>query len=448
MSAAKKLSLRPMQLPAYQEFTTSNGLRTLICPRGPIPLVSIRLVLKSGSSSDPEGKEGLTDFATRLLRRGTKSMSADALNERVEFVGGSLGASVAEDLSLLAITAPAQELGNMLDVIAQLVTEPAFAEEEVARARQRALAHLANDLDDPSLVADKGFTEALWGGHPYGHDLSGRKQSVASFTREDVVALHADRFKPDQAMLIIVGPVDQTAARNEIERAFAGFSGSSVERLVPPSPARAAGSGEVLLIDKPDQTQSQIRLGCMAFPKAHPDRMPAVVMNTALGGGFTSRLVNEIRVKRGLAYGAGSHFDGLLHGGSFVVASSTKSGSTAELIEVALKEVEKMRKKGPTPAELDTAKRYLAGLYPLRLETNESISGALAEVQFYGLGADWIEGYRERLHAVTLSDAKKVAALYLFPEAPAITVVGAAQDVAKQLERFGKVRIVPAADYE
>jgi zinc protease len=209
---------------------------------------------------------------------------------------------------------------------------------------------------------------------------------------------------------------------------------------------KAAGAGRVLLIDKPDQTQSQVRIGGLALRRGAPEWIPAVVMNTALGGGFTSRLVNEIRVKRGLSYGAGSGFDGMLAGGSFVVSTFTKTESTSEIIRVATEELRKMREKGPTAAELSRAQTYMAGLYPLRLETNESVAGALAETRLYSLGDDWVAKYRERVRAVTRAEAASAARKWLPADDPAMVVVAKAAEVEAQLRAWGSVEVRPLAD--
>jgi zinc protease len=208
----------------------------------------------------------------------------------------------------------------------------------------------------------------------------------------------------------------------------------------------AAASGQVIIVDKPEQTQTQVRLGGMGFAKGTPELFPARVMNMALGEGFTSRLVNEIRVNRGLSYGVGSHFETLRAGGTFSISTFTKTSSTKEILEVALAETAKVRKGGITASELLRAKTYLAGLFPLRLETNEALAGARAELLLYGLGEDWIERYRERVHAVTLAQAREVAGKYLFAQPPAIVVVGNAKQVRKQVSRLGEVKVWSLAE--
>ena len=435
-----------VKLPRFDHEQTPEGLDVYAAQRGPLPLVAIRLVIRAGSAQDPVGQEGLSDFTVRLMRRGTASFTAEALNDEVEFAGASLGMGSSEDTLSVAITTPQEHLFPMMRVIGSLVREPTFPEAELETARERLLAQLANDLDDPGHVAERALTRAIWGDHPYGHEVSGHTASVRDFTRDDVVRFHEERIGPRIASLIVVGAAKPAEVFSAAREAFAGWSGGPKEVAPLPGREKPARAGEVIVVDKPEQTQSQVRLAGMGFKKGHPDVFPARVMNIALGEGFTSRLVEEIRVKRGLTYGVGSHFDTLAAAGTFGVSTFTKTESTAQIIQVALQELAKVRKAGITAPELKRAKTYLAGLFPMRLETNESLAAAKAEILLYGLGDDWIERYRERVHEVTLPRAKEVAARYLFAEPPVLVVVGNAEKAQKQVERFGKVQVVPLTE--
>jgi len=443
----KPAPLSEIKLPPLHESKTSSGLTVLVSPRGPLPLVALRLTVLGGSSTDPRGQEGLADFTTQLCRRGTARMSADEINEAVEFVGGSLYSGVSEDAVTFGVTAPAEHAAAMLDVLAQVATEPSFPQEEVDSGRERALAQLANDLDDPALLADRALLRALWGDHPYGHDTAGSARSVEGLGRDDVARFHRERLGPRVASLVVVGAVDPDEMAAAADRAFARWSGGPEAAPALPLPERAALAGRVVVVDKPDLTQSQVRLGSLAFQKAHPDYLPSQVVNAVLGGGFTSRLVDEIRVNRGLSYGASSYFDPSRVTGSFQVSTFTKTESTREIVSVALAEVRKMRAKGPRPAELEKAKTYLCGLYPLRLETNESLAGAVADIRVNGLGDDYLARYRSRVMEVTAARAAELAGRWFLPEdGRALAVVGRADRVVPQLEALGPVEVWKVAD--
>ena len=433
-------------LPSRASFTTADGLDVEVARRGRVPLVSIRLVMQPGSAADPPQRLGLADFTVKLMRRGTTRLDADALNEAVEFVGASLGVFAAEDFVALAVTTPAEHLGEMLDVLAQMVREPAFPVHEFDTERARTLAQFANDLDDPGLLADRALQRAIWGSHPYGHDVAGNQASVEGLVREDIVAFHRDCFGPRISRLVLVGAVDIRSSRPLVERAFAGWRGGPVRTPVPPSLTQAAGEGKVLVVDRPNQTQAQVRLGALAYRRGEPATFPAQVMNAALGGGFTSRLVREVRVKRGLSYGVGSSFETMRAGGSFSISSFTKVKTTRALLDVILGVVDQMRERGPTKAELEKAQEYLAGLFPLRVETNEAVASAIADLWLYSLGEDWVDDYRSRIRAVTRADAALAAGRFCFAHPPAVVLVGPAEALQRAAEALGQVTVVPATE--
>jgi zinc protease len=388
----------------------------------------------------------LTDFMLRLLRRGTLRRSAEALDEAIEFVGGTLHAGSFEDYSTLSMTAPVAHLGTLLQVLAELVQKPRFAPQEIKAARERTLAELANDLDDPSALADRVMLRAFWGTHPYAHDVGGWARSVRRFTRDAVQRFYRERLGPKALSLYVVGPVNAGPVRRVVERAFGGWRAQVVAPPQPKTVTRLAHPGEIWVVDKPEQTQSQVRLANFGYARGAPYAHAVQVMNAAVGGGFTSRLVNEVRVNRGLSYGVSSSLDPLRAGGVYQVGSFTKTESTRELIDVVLSVLGAARQEGITDQELRHAQRYLAGTYPLRTETNEAMAAALADVEFYGLSAEWIERYRERLYEVTREQAHAAAERILLSERPTLVVVGQAKKVKKQLEGLGRVRLLLPGD--
>lgn len=434
-------------LPARDSFTTVDGLDVEVAKRGRVPLVSIRLVVQCGSAADPVERRGLADFTVRLMRRGTARLDADALNEAVEFVGGSLAVFAAEDFIALAVTTPAEHLAEMLEVLAQMVREPAFPIREFDTERERTLAQFANDIDDAGLLADRALQRAIWGNHPYGHDVAGNCASVERLVRDDVVAFHRDFFGPRVSRLILVGAVDLQLAQPLVEHAFAGWRGGPVKPVVSPSIETAAGEGRVLVVDRPTQTQAQVRLGGLAYRRGDPATFAAQVMNAALGGGFTSRLVREVRVRRGLSYGVGSSFETMRAGGSFSVSSFTKVKTARALLDVTLREVARMRERGPTAAEVTKAQEYLAGLFPLRVETNEAVASAIADLWLYSLGEGWVDSYRTRIRGVTRAEAAQVASRFCFARPPAVVLVGPAEALQRAGEALGQVTVVPATDF-
>jgi len=440
--------IRDFHLPPIEEFQTASGLPVLLAPRGKVPLVAIRLAFRSGSAADPPGKRGLADFTAGLLRRGTRGLTAEQLDDAVESVGGSLNTAAAEDFLTIKTSSPSEPLASMLRVLARLVEEPSFPPREVATARNRLLSQIANDMDDPAHVAARAIGLAIWDSHPYAHSVVGVASDVASFTRSDLVRFHRQRIGPQLGLLAIVGNFSVRETKREVEKAFARWGAKPIGPPSLPPRSKPAAVGEALVIDKPEQTQTQVRIGGLAFPRGHPDFFPAELLETVFGGVFTSRLMQAIRVDRGLSYGASSSFDPLLAGGTLTVSTFTKTETTREILEVALGEAEKLRRRAPSRKELDAAKTYLSGLFPLRLETNEALAGMLLETRIYNLGDDWVSRYRSRLREVTPEQVRHAAGKYFDPEGFTYALVGNASAIAKQLRDFSRIRILRVSDLQ
>src|SRR5262249_55718396 len=301
--------------------------------------------------------------------------------EAVEFCGASLSCGAEEDFLSVRINAPSEHLRPMLEILAEVVRWPSFPQKEVESARTRLLAQLAHDLDDGGVVGERALLRALWDDHPYGHDVVGTAKHVRTFTRRDAIAFHRSMFGPGVGLLVIAGKGEAKQVKAVAERVFGDWQGGAGKAPAGPPRQPPVMSGGTLLVDKPEQTQSQIRIGGRGMQRGSDDVFAASLMNTALGGSFTSRLVEAIRVNRGLSYGVNSGFDRLMTAGSFAVSTFTKTETTRATIDLCLLELEKMRRKGPTAEELDAAKKYLAGLFPLRFETNEAVAAALAEIR-------------------------------------------------------------------
>lgn len=442
------LKLRPLKLPHHQTGHLKNGLTVHLVPRGPLPLVAVRLVIRSGSAFDPPGRLGVGDFAARLFRRGAAGLSADQISESVDFVGANISGFANEESVIVSLSTPAQHFEPMLEMMSRLVLEPDFPQSEVELSRRRTLAALTNDLDDPGSLADRALVRSTWGTHPYGHEVLCGKKDVLAFTQEDLKYFHRERLGPRISHLFVVGAFDSKRVMPAIERTFGGWKGGPAEPGAIPSWGGLARPGEVLIVDKPEQTQVQLRIAGRGVPRGHADHFPLVTMNCVLGGGFTSRLVTEVRVKRGLSYGADSSFDMLSVAGTFTISSFTRTESINQLIDVVLGEVKKMREGGPKKAELATVQRYISGLYPGRLETNEAVSGAIADVVHYGLNDSWISDYRERIAAVTVREAAKAAEDHLFGLERGIVLVGNAKAIRSKVERYGPVTVWRPSELE
>lgn len=439
--------MTPLKLPPLVETRLSNGLAIVVAERHGLPLVAARLVVFAGSARDPVGKGGLASLTGEVLRRGTATRTAIELDDAIERVGGGLYADVGRDSSELATSLPSAHLDAALDVLADLAMHPAFPPAEVDLARRRTLASLARDLDDPAAVADRfiareGFGEAS----PYGHPIHGRQKTVASLTRDDLVLFHRAAYTPANAVLFVVGDVSADEARALAEKRFGAWTGAAPAPLAITPPV--AGPARVVLVDKPDASQAQIRFVAPGLTEASPDWPAAYAANACLGGGFTAILMDEIRVKRGLTYGASSRFNDERSAGLFVFSSFTKNASIHELASLARDLIAGFRATGPTAEQLEKAKAYVTGLYPLGLETNDQLCAALASAAVKGLPFASIADFPAKLAAVTPEQAKAAAAKYLPADAATLVVVGEAKAAEAQLQGFGPIAKLPLSAAE
>ncbi|MFQ5701162.1 MAG: M16 family metallopeptidase, partial [Acidobacteriota bacterium] len=442
MSAGEARAAGGFSLPPWQTRVLGNGLRIQVMEFHELPLVTFRVVVAVGSAQDPAGKAGLADMVADLLRKGTTSRSAMEIADTVDFAGGSLDTEAERDATHLEAEFLAKDLATGLDLLADVLLHPAFAAGEVDRLRGEKIAALKGIRENPGALATRRFAELLYKDHPYGHPVTGWEASVSSITREDVLAFHKRHYVPSSVVVTAVGDVDAADLFSQLERRFAGWRGPDGphEPLPAPSgPKRRA----IYLIDKPDATQSQIRIGGLGIARKDPDYVPLLVANTILGGGFTSRLVEEIRVNRGLSYGARSGFYPHVQTGPFMIRTFTKTATTRETVQVALDCLERFCREGATEEELEKARRFLTGTFAIGHQSPGSMAGALSEIAFYRLPADYFDSYLERVRAVTLDDVKRVASTRFPSDKLAIVVLGNASAVRADLEKIGSVKPAP-----
>jgi zinc protease len=432
----------PIALPPIHREKLPAGLQLVVAERAGVPLAAVRLVLRGGAALDPDGRAGLAHLVAISARRGTRRRSGPEIDLAVESAGAELGAGVDEDATYFGLSAPVEALPRGVEILAGVATEPTFPASEVSRLRRREIASLAHDLDEPAVIADRALLQAAFGRHPYGHPPAGCVRDLGAARRADVRAFHARHFHPARAILVVVGNVRTDAVLGLVRRRFGrwrGADGATVS-IAPPAPPRRS----VLVVDKPDVTQTQVRIASAGFARRSPDYFAGVVASAILGGGFTSRLMEAIRVNRGLSYGVRSRFATSAAGGLFFVSTFTKVETTADIVEVALDETARFCDAGPSAEELERIQSYLCGLFPLSLETHDQLAEKLADLALFDLPDEEVSHFRERVRAVTPEECREVGRRYFPLQARVIVAVGPARAIARKLERFGPVTVVPA----
>jgi zinc protease len=434
-----------IQLPPLHRERLPSGLEVVVVDRPGVPLVAVRLIVAAGSALDPGRGHGLANLVVQVARRGTARRSGTEIDEEIESLGAELGCAADEDASGFGLSAPSESLADLLDVVVDVATAPMFPMREFERVRRREVASIAHVLDEPGAVADRAMLRATYANHPYAHPPDGRRAHLAALRRRDLVEFHERWYGPEGAILVIVGRVDVAETLALARRKLARWRPRAAEAPpVPPGPTPV--ERRVLVVDKPDATQVQIRISLPALARSTPEYFPAIVANAVFGGGFTSRLVESIRVNRGLSYGVRSRFGMSRGGGIFFISSFTKTETAAELVQVALDEAARFADAGPLLEELRRAQSWLAGLHPLSLETQEQLAEKLADAWLYGFPLEQITEYAAGIRAVTPEQCTAIARSWFPVDGTGVIVaVGRAREVAKQLRAFGPVEVLPAS---
>ena len=448
--AAPALAADDLRLPPITRATFDNGLRVLIVEYHELPLVEFHLIVGAGAAQDPPGKGGLAALTAGTLTRGTGKLSADELARAIESLGGRITATPGTDGTIVTAEFLSPDFAAGLDLLRQVLLDPAFARDEVRRRRDVQAAGIVAALEDASAIADECFAGFLYGSHPYGRPIEGLSATVPKLGRGDVADFYERWYRPNDTILVLVGDVFAAEATVRLREAFGAWRPRPDALAVRAAPPSRLTARRVLLVDKPDATQTQIRLGNVAIARNDPAYVPAVVANTILGGGFTSQLIEELRIKRSLTYSAWSMFAARLAGGDFRLGTFTKTPTTTETLALALSVEGEFRSHAPARERLAKAKTYLRGQFPLRIESPDALAARLAEAEFNALGPEELATYRARVAAVTPEQAAEVAGkLMPPPEAVAIVVVGKAAEIHDALaSRFGPLETMAARDCE
>jgi zinc protease len=431
----RPLAARPVTFPPYEIRKLGNGLQVVLVSHHEQPAVSVRMLMRAGAAQDPKGKMGLAMLTAAVLDQGAGSRSAEQIADSIDFVGGILGSGAGTDLTYVNAVVMKDSLPLALSLMSDVVRRPTFAPEEVERQRQQAMSGLKVAAEDPDSVASQVIDRLIYGFHPYGLPGNGTAQSLASLTREDVVAYHRQYFVPNNALLAIVGDVPPEEAMKGVEQAFGDWKAQEVpafKPIDPPQPTR-----RVVVIDKPDSVQTEIRVGQLGIPRRHNDFLAMDQAIKILGGEGANRLQQVLRSQRGLTYGASADLDSYKLTGGIVAETDTRTDATAEALRLTIDEFYKLQRDRVYDGELEGAQAYLAGNFPLTIETPDAIATQVLNQLFYELPLNELQTFPERVKSVTPDDVQRVARTYLRPDRLAVVLVGNANAFAKELGSVG-----------
>jgi zinc protease len=407
----------------------SNGAVLLVSEQHQLPMVSIAIALDAGSRRDPAGNEGLAELTAASVEQGTKQLSAADFNQKIDFMGGSISIGADRDYVYASMTSLKKYEGDTLHLLAQSLENPGLRDTDIVRKRGDQVAAIKASEEEPGYTAMVAFAKLLFANGPYGHPTEGFAGSVAKLTPDDVRNFYHHYYRMGGAVIAVVGDVDLISIKASIEQELGGLSGTVPAQAEPAAPSIAPGIHADLI--NRNVAQANLILGAGGIARSNPDYYKIQIMNYILGGGgFSSRLMKEVRSKAGLAYSIDSAFTAGKFPGAFAVVLQTKNQSAQEALKLILAQLREIQNHPVSDRELASAKKYLIGSFPLRLDRQSQIVSFMLQVELYGLGLDYAERYPKLIGDVTRLDVKQTAQKYLRPDALDLVAV-ANQSVAK-----------------
>lgn len=426
-------------LPAPEKIVLPNGLSVYHVPNRDLPLVSFRLLIPgAGTAFESEELEGLAGLTAELVLKGTSALSAESIAEELDFMGAALRVSAAAEYAQVSAFGLSEHFPRLAALVAESLAAAVFPEEEFARERARRADALAAAKDNPMQAVRLYFQKAYFGSHPLGRLASGTQSSLSRMSAGDVRRFHAEHYRPEGAVAAIVGDIGRKELESLLGKTLGSWKNPETPRRVPDlPPLPEPREKKLLLVDKPDATQAYFILGAPGYGVGDGVFPQASIMNTLFGGRFTSRLNTELRIKRGLTYGASSSFDSWRAGGLATVSSYTRNEKIGEMLDITLEQLAAARSQGFGDEEVESGRNYILGQFPLSLESNTHKATAVARLAFYGLGFDFYDRYLEAVKTAAPRSVGEAAARLLPGEGFVLVVVGRADEVRPFLSKWG-----------
>ncbi len=433
--SAAPASAQTLRLPPHEKVVLKNGLTVLLLEKHGVPLVDISAIVKSGAAADPAGQEGLAMATAGLLRKGTTSRSAQQFSADLDFIGGTFDAEARPDFTSISAEFLTKDLARGLDLFSDALLHATFPQDETEKLLAQSLDGVKAAKDDPRSVMLSYFSGYLYGTHPYGRSPDGDEVSLKQIQREAIVKLYEANYAPGNTILAVAGEFNAAELKAKLEELFGGWPAHAV-KVVPIPPVLPVKGKKLLLVDKPDASQTYFAIGNTGVAVNDPDRVAIEVVNTIFGGRFTSELNEALRVESGYTYGVQSFFVQRKVAGPFAIFSFTKNETTTPAIDLALQVLAKLHKDGVTEKQLNSAKSYIKGQFPPNIETSRQLARAIASHEFYGLGDDEVNQLEARVDAVTPEVARQVIQKHFPEENLVFVLIGKASAIGPAVQKY------------
>jgi predicted Zn-dependent peptidase len=425
-------------MPSYETLTLANGLIINLMPQKEVPLITLNAVVRVGAIDDTVS--GLAYMTSQSLLLGAGKLSKAEIEQRMDFLGASINTSADKEGSYVSTDFMAKDLDTVLPMFADILMVPAFDNTEFDKLKQREIAGLAQEKESPKSVIGRYFDKLVFGEHVYGKPVSGNSESVAKLSVNDLLAFHNSHYQPANTAINVVGDFDVSAMKAKLTSAFGVWNGTGMTAKADvASNLPTLDKSQVLLVDKSDAIETTFLIGGKGISRDNPDYVGLIVVNTILGGRFTSWLNDELRVNAGLTYGARSGFTPYSKGGVFQISTFTKSETTEETVDLALKTYARLWEKGIDQKTLDSAKAYVKGQFPPKFETSGQLAGLLTDMYLYGFNDDFINQFQAKVDGLTLKETQRLVREH-FPQSNLqFVMIGNAQKIAPIAAKYGEV---------
>ncbi len=440
-------------MPVFDRIRTApeeSGTQVFVAARAGVPLIELEVLLAAGGEHNPPERPGLAAMTASMIDEGTARRTGPELAAELERRGGSLSCHADWDAARLRLHLLSSDLEYGLALLAELLFEPAFPEHELERLRQQTLAELQRRADQPAAVADEAFARHLYAGTIFASPLAGDPAALLGLRRDELLEFHRDRYRLERGALVVAGDVEPERLRAAITGAFPAPAGAGAAALPEATRATAAGAASpagdpgtpartlrIVVVDRPKAEQTELRIGHLGVPRRHPDRVGLGILNTLLGGKFTSRINLNLRERHGFTYGASSRFVDRRSCGPFVVSAAVTTSAIGRAAQEVLGELRRIRAEPVRPSELDETRNYLLGVFPYGLQTVEGLAARLDEIALYDLPLDTPARYLAEVAAMRTEELTRLAQAHLFPDQALVVAVGPAEVLMPQLEELG-----------
>ncbi len=430
---------KALPAPTIVDASLDNGLEVWIVPRPGFPKVTTLLAVRGGTAADPADLAGAAGVLADVIKEGTAKRTSKQIAEELQAVGGEMSGSASDDAIFVSVDGLASGVAREFDILADVARNAAFPAEEVELAKTNTLQALLAQESTPEFAVEKAFGAAVFGAHPY-RITAPTKEAVAALTPELLKAQYLRRFRPERALLLVVGDVKPAEVTAEVKKLFGTWRGEGEAAPATP-PAPPLGAREILVVDRPGSVQSEIRVGRPTVRMSDPEYFPEIVANTILGGMFSSRLVENIREDKGYTYSPGSRTSAYQEGGLLRVRAAVRTEVTAATLLEIFYELDRIGATAPTAEELARAKRYQSGLYVLRNATQGALASTLATNWVNGVPAAVLAEFVPRVEAVTAEQVREVGKKLFASRSQTVVIGGDATKIAGDVAQFGEVKL-------